>query len=366
MGATPRGISGSRSAAVLGLSEFTSRFEVWQQIKEERDHGFNAKRGYIMPVFEGNAATRWGLAFEDAVIQLAEQKRSLKIINREREFFLPGDKPNFEEINLNPIITCHIDGWYSDGNPESDYGDEFPIHNGKTTNQRSFWQKWGEPGTANVPQSYQIQAQHDMLVSGAEQTILSVLVFPEMPDEWEKQGWSVEKEYVGGPNEKFILTKYFEAREESKSALIDYQREPMDWAKTLSDMGFFKQYIIPADKTAQAVMLESYRKFWRDHIEGDAEPSPETPEDIARAFPAPVGTIVVNDQIAAWIAERNAITDEIGGKGPLSKRKDELKVLILDWARKQDATLDDESKEKTIFMSSDGRKIGSWNGKTFR
>jgi hypothetical protein len=59
MGATPRGISGSRAAAVLGLSEFTSRFEVWQQIKEEREPGFNAKRGYIMPVFEGNAATRW-------------------------------------------------------------------------------------------------------------------------------------------------------------------------------------------------------------------------------------------------------------------------------------------------------------------
>jgi len=337
VGSSPRGISGSRAAAVLGLSEFTSRFEVWQQIKEEREPGFNAKRGYIMPVFEGNAATRWGLAFEDAVVQLAEQVMGISIGAREQMF-------------SRDYLTCHIDGCYG-----AIVGNEpFPkLHNGKTTNQRTFWQKWGEPGTANVPQSYQIQGQHDMLVSGAEQTILSVLVFPEMPDEWEKQGWEVRMD---------IKTEPFFLHNKNSGNLSS----PMAWAGPLAEMGFFKQYIIPADKEAQGVMLESYRKFWRDHIDGDAEPKPETPEDIARAFPAPVGTIVVTDQVAAWIAERNAITDEIGGKGPLSKRKDQLKVDILDWARKQDATIDDESKEKTIFMSSDGRKIASWNGKTFR
>jgi hypothetical protein len=287
------------------------------------------------------------LAFEDAVIQLAEQRAGLAIKNRELFFTL--DLSGNSGGNPFSPLSCHIDGWYEFADPPT------RIHNGKTTNQRSFWQKWGEPGTANVPQSYQIQAQHDMLVSGAEQTILSVLVFPEMPDEWEKQGWFVD--IVGG--ELTLINK-------SEDPFYRVCPPVQDWADSLAQMGFFKQYIIPADKSAQAVMLESYRKFWTDHIEGDTEPRPETPEDIARAFPAPVGTIVVNDQIAAWIAERNAITDEIGGKGPLSKRKDELKVMILDWARKQDATLDDESKEKTIFMSSDGRKVGSWNGKTFR
>jgi hypothetical protein len=341
MGATPRGISGSRAAAVLGLSEFTSRFEVWQQIKEEREPGFNAKRGYTMPVFEGNAATRLGLAFEDAVIQLAEQKRGEKIVGREMALFMDLDGLERDNPASGPI-TCHLDGQFS----------LQVLHNGKTTNQRTFWQKWGEPGTANVPQSYQIQGQHDMLVSGAEQTILSVLVFPEMPDEWERQGWTVSPTGISG---EWMLYQN-----------MDLGRPVESWASVLAEMGFFKQYIIPADKNAQGVMLESYRKFWTDHIEGDAEPTPETPEDIARAFPAPVGTIVVTDQVAAWIAERNAITDEIGGKGPLSKRKDELKVLILDWGRKQDATLDDESKEKTIFMSSEGRRLATWNGKTFR
>jgi len=343
MGSSPRGISGSRSAAVLGLSEFVSRFEVWQQIKEERELGFNAKRGYTMPVFEDNAATRWGLAFEDEVIQLAEQKAADRIINREHEHFLPGE----------PLLTCHIDGAYEK---------TFLLHNGKTTNQRTFWQKWGEPGTANVPQSYQIQAQHDMLVSGAEQTILSVLVFPEMPDEWERQGIEIFSQDLSGDEgyyRGFLLHQMKDGNE--------LWRGTTDrWARVLSEMGFFKQYVIPANKEAQGVMLESYRKFWTDHIDGATEPKPETPEDIARAFPAPVGTIVVTDQIAAWIAERNAITDEIGGKGPLSKRKDQLKVDIIDWARKQDATLDDESREKTIFMSQDGRKLASYNGKTFR
>jgi hypothetical protein len=351
MGATPRGISGSRAAAVLGLSEFVSRFEVWQQIKEERQPGFNAAKGYIMPVFEGNASTRWGLAFEDAVIQLAEQKSGCAIKNRELFFTLnlsgnSGGDPD-------SALSCHIDGWYDFTDSPS------RIHNGKTTNQRTFWQKWGEPGTANVPQSYQIQAQHDMLVSGAEQTILSVLVFPEMPDEWERQGWLPKSDTPG-------VWFLYNLSTEVRNIVRGSGSYPIRWASVLAEMGFFKQYVIPADKNAQGVMLESYRKFWRDHIEGDAEPAPETPEDIARAFPAPVGTIVVTDQVAAWIAERNAITDEIGGKGPLSKRKDELKVLILDWGRKQDATLDDESKEKTIFMSAEGRKLASWNGKTFR
>jgi len=349
VGSQPKGISGSRAAAVLGLSEFVSRFEVWQQIKEEREPGFNAKRGYIMPVFEGNASTRWGLAFEDAVIHLAEQKSGQSIVGREHFYQSPMEGAS---------LTAHIDGAFS---VESDEGYPTKLHNGKTTNAISFRNKWGEPGTAAVPQSYAIQAQHDMLVSGAEQTILSVLVFPEMPDRWEESG-IILGHLSHGPTdqtEEWCLNRRVDDEWQFLSTTYD-------WARILSQMGFFHQYIIPADISAQEAMLESYRKFWRDHIEGDAEPSPETPEDVARAFPAPVGTLIATDQIAAWIAERNAITDEIGGKGPLSKRKDQLKVDILNWARAQDAQVDDDSREKTIILSSDGRKLATWNGKTFR
>ena len=86
-------------------------------------------------------------------------------------------------------------------------------------------------------------------------------------------------------------------------------------------------------------------------------------------FPAPVGTIIVSEQEAAWIAERKMITDQIGATGMLAKRKDELKVLTLKsiCARmKRDAVIDNESTEKVIFRSTTGEKLGSFDGKVFR
>jgi predicted phage-related endonuclease len=75
MGSQPKGISASRGAAILGLSEFATPFEIWQIICEEREPGFNEKKGFALPVREETAAMRFGNAFESAVIELAEREQ---------------------------------------------------------------------------------------------------------------------------------------------------------------------------------------------------------------------------------------------------------------------------------------------------
>ena len=47
---------------------------------EQEKPGFAKLRGYLLPEPPDNAAIRWGLAFESAIIKLAEMKRSDNIL----------------------------------------------------------------------------------------------------------------------------------------------------------------------------------------------------------------------------------------------------------------------------------------------
>ena len=57
MGSLPIGISGSRAAAIIGLSQYDTPLSIWQTIMESRNPGFNAERGYEFIPFQGNAAS---------------------------------------------------------------------------------------------------------------------------------------------------------------------------------------------------------------------------------------------------------------------------------------------------------------------
>jgi len=48
----PRVISSSRGAAILGLSPWSTPFEIFQLIMEERVPGWNAAHGYTLPEFD--------------------------------------------------------------------------------------------------------------------------------------------------------------------------------------------------------------------------------------------------------------------------------------------------------------------------
>jgi hypothetical protein len=335
MGSQPRMISASRGAAILGMSEFVSQFQVWQEIMEERQPGFNAARGFVLPEKVDNASTRWGLAFEDAVVSLAEESTGKTIAMREEFFTRDG------------FMTCHIDGMYTPFKPLAPE----VLHEGKTTFEMAYNRKWGEPGTDRIPQTYQVQVQHQMGCTNAGEVIVSVLVFPKAPEEWEKLGW-IPRIGHSGATPSWYLVK---SEEPSSNGVWCG-----DWARILSQMGFFHQYPVKADSALQKTIFDAYAHFWDHYILTGKEPQLSDYEDLKRAFPEPVGTIVCDDETGRWFDELKSITDEIGGKGPLSKRADSLRLMILDKARTSDKTLDDDSREKTLFMSQDGKKLGSY------
>jgi len=321
MGSQPKSISASRGAAVLGLSKWASPIDVWLQICEEREPGFCAGRGYTLPEQPDNAAIRLGLLFEDNVIALAEQRQGYEIINQE-QFWTGAPDHHF--------VTAHQDGEYLTPGPIK------ILHEGKTTSEFPFRAQWGEPGTDRVPQQYAVQAQHQMFCAGANECIISVLVFP----------------------------KSQEDIEENISALDSEGRSQI--ANSLNMLGYFHQYPIARNDAAIGEMLKAYKEFWV-HVENKTEPPITRWTDVARIFPAPKGTIIADERHERLLNERKDINAEIRNA---KKRLDEIKLESVRWAREigvqRGLDIDSDSVEKLIIVDAQGRKLASYNGKTFR
>lgn len=379
MGSTPRGISGSRAAAVLGQSPWSTPFRVWQDIMEDLKPGFNAAQGFDYEAFEGNASTRWGLAFEDAIIKLAEGRHA-GIHDREAEHSVKG----------HDYITCHIDGQYEHKVYTVKEIEVAPLilHEGKTTTAYGFGDKWGEPGGDKIPVEYQIQTQHQMLCTGADECIVSVLVFPKRPDDWEAEG-------LEASDKTLHIDKHGDTIIGHHGNYAIYADDkvfatPEQWAVTLAQMGYFHQYTIKANRDLQTLMLDKYRVWWTKYVIGETPPAPANYADIRAMITAPVGTIIVDPDTARWFKERRDINDEIGKGGNLSKRSEQLKTLILERAYVREnemcphdkaldyktchaqcgqpectigkgrPVLDDESTDKWIFRDGKGNKLGSY------
>ena len=313
-------VSATRGAAILGMSPYMTQFAAWQNIMERRQPGFNAAHKYDYEEFEGNTSTRWGKAFEDAIIKLSEARYGYTILDREYHAFHPD----------HDYIHCYLDGKYTS------MEDGLTLHEGKTTTAYGFGDKWGEPGTDKIPVEYQIQVQHQMLCTGADSVIVSVLVFPKRPDDWEETGIV--------PDENNYLVNDVAAR----------------WSRVLDEMGYFHQYTIPANRDLQALMLDKYKEWWTRYVLTETPPEPADYSDIRSMITEPVGTIIVDDDTARWFTEYKSIGSEIGITGSLAKRRDQLKVLILKNARALESTLDDESTDKWIFRDDQGNKLGSY------
>jgi len=310
----PINISASRSAAVLGLSKWSTPVLAWLQIMGEE---FCREHGYEFPVVEYSPAMRWGHAFESSIIELAERAQGQTITDRE------------ELYTAHDYLTCHIDGRYS----------PITLHEGKTTNIRTFRDEWGEPGSDRIPREYMLQCQHQMICTGADTVIVSVLVFPRMVDEWEAMGIVPENDCG-----QWHLTR---------------DTLPEDWAYVLNQMGYFHQYTVHAHPELQSLMLEKYREFWH-HVETATPPPVRDYDDIRALVRDPVGTVICDDEMARMIAEYRHIGTEISATGTLARRRDELKTAVLDRARMQGAVVDDDSQDKWILRDQQGRKLGSY------
>ena len=329
MGSKPNLISGSRAASILNMNNWQTSLEVWQLIMEERQPGFNKSHGYILPEFNETAVIRFGTAFENANIKITENVLKKNITKREHQF-----KKDF--------LTCHVDGII----------DNKILFEGKTTSSFYFRNNFGEPGLNKLPRNYQIQIQHNLNVAGLEKAIVAVLIFPEMADKWEEMGWTA--------TEQKLFTS--EARENYPKI----STKPYKWAQVLYQMGFWTTYHIQRNQELIDLMIEKYIAFWHNHILTGIPPEPKNYDDIKRLYNQPKGTIVASDQVERWCFEFKEIGEELGAKGILKKRREQLKVMILNWMRQQDSCIDDDSRERTILRNSRGHKLIGFNGKMLR
>jgi predicted phage-related endonuclease len=340
MGSKPINISASRGAAILGMSKWSTPLETWLKIMESREPEWFELSGYEPVMTEENAAMRWGTAFEDSICKIASKIRA---VDGKRNLIVDREKLHVHEYLH--YVTCHIDGIY---------GLTEELHEGKTTNTRAYFSNWGKPGTDKVPPEYQIQVQHQMLATKKDKCIVSVLVFPRMPDEFEAMGWRFTEQIAGA--------KFLERYEDGEFAEVGSQVE--DWARALAEMGFYHQYEIAANPELQEMMVKHYRFFWEEYVEKRQPPTPINYKDIKRLVKQPIGTIIATDQIERLSREYKELTAEAS---KAAKRKDEVKTVILDWMRKQEAPpIDDDSTEKWILKDMQGKKLNTFNGKVFR
>jgi len=346
---TPINLSASRAGAILGMSNYSTPLQVWLQIMESREPGFCEKHNYKIPEFEYNSAMKWGHAFESAVIELAEEKQNKKIINREKLYYAKLNGKRHKIISTewpvkDRIISCHIDGLYrNESGIIENKNNPCILHEGKTTSAHYFYSAFGEPGTDRVPVEYQLQCQHQMICTGAEKVILSVLVFPKRVEEWESMGWSVQ------PNEdEYLIVK------------DGLPVHPIYWAEPLAMMGYFHQYTIHAHPDLQKLMLEAYSDFWNNHVLTGTPPEPKNYEDIRAICREPIGTIIATPEINNLISEYKQIGSEISSTGTLAKRRDQLKTQILNYSRTAGFVEDDESRDRWIIRSQDGKKLASY------
>lgn len=324
MGSIPVGISASRGAAILGVSKYSEPVEAWLKICEDMTPGFCEMNMYPKPEFVDNAATRWGNALEDKICEFA-------IKENDTAFDIAGR----EKLSVHPkheYITCHQDGEYC----LSITPYKKTLHEGKTANERTYRNDWGEPGTERIPRAYMVQVQHQMMLTGADECIVSVLVLPKMQAELPEV-------------------------EELPQAQIELI------ADGLYAMGYFHQYPIKRNQKLIDLMLEKYVDFWENNVLKKIPPKPQSFDWVKKMIPKPSGTIIADEQIQRWSTELAGLKMEAKAA---KKRETELKKLILDYMRveadRDDVCIDDESTERLLLLAPNGYKMHSFNGKMFR
>jgi predicted phage-related endonuclease len=295
------------------LSKYKTRIDVWLDIMESRQPGFAARQGYKWEPFEGNDATRVGNLFEDTVIQAAEDRQGIKICQREAVYTCQPED----------FITCHIDGMYDTtgkGKPKT-------LHEGKTAGIFAYRESWGEPETDAIPEDYQVQCQHQMLATGADLNIVSVLVLP----------ISQSDIVAACPLDE-----------------IDQQA----WLKTLIQMGLFFQYPVARNEEAISKMKAKYREFWEVNVLGEKPPGAVDYADLRKVFQAPTGTVIAGAEQEMWSAEYKALGEE---QSEIKRQKEELKMRLISWAKaegeREGIVVDKDSGKKLIIKSRDGIRL---------
>ena len=350
MGSTPQPntYSASQVSTLIGLGEFSTPLAGFQTMKERAEPGWNAAHGYTLPPAPDNAAIRLGLAFEDSIIKLAEEKEGCEIWDREEYY-------SKEKNDI--TLSCHIDGQYSDGMQGTGV-----IMEGKTTNHWAYSstrkeiieklghdgqlengfnvvRRWGDPGTNEVPQEYQIQAAVQRICTGAELVKLSVLVFPQAQQAYEDMGWEIVHAAPGAIVEHFLSRK--NEQMDKREGVF-----PMTWARILEQMGNFHTYLLPSAPPLEQAIIKAVQSFHVEKFLPGIPPSPTDWDDVRRLLPNPIGTVIATPTMAKLAREHSELTRSLGTSSPASKRREIVRTELMGMvttARRSDATHPQES-----------------------
>ncbi|MEQ8770357.1 MAG: YqaJ viral recombinase family protein [Phycisphaerales bacterium] len=152
-----RGIGASEVAAVLGLDQYRTPFDVWAD---------KTGRG---PVDDENEAMWWGSRFEPVILDRAE--RDLGTIARPDANADPESAEAGHFAHPIAPMFAHVDGML--GTMEAGAA----VVEAKAT---SLSDGWGEPGTDEVPDRVLLQVTAQMICSGSEEAYVARL----MLDKW--------------------------------------------------------------------------------------------------------------------------------------------------------------------------------------
>lgn len=207
------GIGGSDAAASVGLSKYKTRLELYLD-----------KRGELETA--ENEPMRWGHLLEPVVRQ--------EYCNR-----------TGRTVVIPPGIVRHPTVEFALMTPDG-IADESRVLQVKTSRTS---EGWGEPGSAEIPQEYLLQTQHEMFVTGLPVADVAVL--------------------IGGSD--------------------------------------FRIYVIDADAEFQSLLIEQEREFW-ELVKSQTPPEPLSREDIKRRWRTSSGLSVVADETIEAAANALAYT----------------------------------------------------------
>jgi hypothetical protein len=359
MSATPKTgtYSASQISTLIGLNPFATPLHGFQVMKEAAEPGWNAAHGYTLPPAPDNAAIRWGLAFEEAIIKLAEGREGCEITHREKLF------KYYDTEGI--VLSCHIDGRFSSG-----FHIHPVIHEGKTTNHWAYkstkkeileaistngqllpgyqvTRKWGEPGTNEVPQEYQVQAAVQRICTGAELVKLSVLVFPRPQQEYEDLGWEIINTTT---RDVFFIGK------KSSDSEFTWKEKlcPMDWARPWAQQGHFHTYNLPTSPVLEQEIIKAMQRFHENNFLPGIPPDSQTFDDVRRVMPNPLGTVIATPELITLCKEYSENARQLGTASPIRARQEILKTRISDLAKALRRTSATNPLDKFLILDPDG------------
>ena len=139
--ARKRGIGGSDAAAALGIDEYKTPLQLYQD------------KLSLVPDFEGNWYTERGSALEPVLRKHYAEKFGMEV--RVPEHILQHSTHQF--------MICSLDG----------FTDNKRVQEFKTSMTSKGW---GQEGTDEIPQKYLVQVQHNLIVTGFEVADVSVSI----------------------------------------------------------------------------------------------------------------------------------------------------------------------------------------------